>query len=66
MTVGDTVRLKDIPQNNQRFLSKYKNKIGKIIDENRSHEKRFFRVWFDDACVYEDLGSWRFEIFLVR
>jgi hypothetical protein len=65
MTIGDTVKLKDIPQNNQRFLSKYQNKTGKIVDEQTMiNKKRYFRVLFDDACSYEDLCSWRFEIFL--
>jgi hypothetical protein len=65
MTVGDTVKLKDIPQNNQRFLSKYQSKTGKIVDEQTMiNKKRYFRVLFDDASSYEDLGSWRFEIFL--
>jgi hypothetical protein len=64
MTIGDTVKLKDIPQNNQRFLSKYQNKTGKIVDEQALvSKKRYFRVLFDGACSYEDLGSWRFEIF---
>jgi len=66
MTIGDTVKLKDIPQNNQRFLSKYQNKTGKIVDEQALvSKKRYFRVLFDDAFSYEDLASWRFEIFLM-
>ena len=47
MQIGDYVRLKDIPQNDQRFLEAYKNKTGKVIDKQTliSH-KTFLRVLF--------------------
>ena len=67
MQIGDYVRLKDIPQNDQRFLEAYKNKTGKVIDKQTliSH-KTFLRVLFGAEGFYEDLAEWRFEKFFTK
>ena len=66
MRVGDHVRLRDIPENNQKFLEEYKNKVGKVIDKQTlvSH-KSFLRVLFHSNESYEDLAEWRLEKFFL-
>ena len=67
MKFGDYFRLRDIPQNDQRFLEAYKNKKGKVTDKQTliSH-KTFLRVLFGDKGFYEDLAEWRLEKFFTK
>jgi len=67
MQIGDYVRLRDIPQNNQKFLEEYKNKVGKVIDKQTLvSRKSFLRVLFGDGAFYEDLAEWRLEKFFTK
>jgi hypothetical protein len=64
MSVGDKVRLRDIPANNLKWLQVYKNLIGKIIDcQARSDQRapKYVRVSFGDDFSYVDLAFWRVE-----
>jgi hypothetical protein len=67
MQVGDYVKLRDIPQNNRLFLKKYRNKKGKVIDEQTApNRKNYLRVLFEGVASYEDLASWRVEKFFTN
>tara|TARA_R110000824_G_scaffold383260_1_gene576787 strand:+ start:224 stop:427 length:204 start_codon:yes stop_codon:yes gene_type:complete len=65
--IGDHVKLREIPQNNQKFLEEYKSKTGKVVDKQIlvSH-KIFLRVLFGDKGFYEDLAEWRLEKFFSK
>jgi hypothetical protein len=67
MQIGDYVRLKDIPQNDQKFLEAYKNKRGKVVDKQTLiSRKSFLRVLFGNKGFYEDLAEWRLEKFFTK
>ena len=67
MQIGDYVRLKDIPQNDQKFLEAYKNKRGKVVDKQTLiSRKSFLRVLFGNKGFYEDLAEWRLEKFFAK
>jgi|15BtaG_2_1085339.scaffolds.fasta_scaffold165750_1 hypothetical protein len=69
MQIGDRVKLRDIPRNNQKFLEEYKNKVGKVLDKQTLiSNKCFLRVLFEDKGrgYYEDLAEWRLEKFFTK
>tara|TARA_R110002074_G_scaffold237291_2_gene409224 strand:- start:153 stop:353 length:201 start_codon:yes stop_codon:yes gene_type:complete len=62
MSIGDKVKLKDIPANNRGWLSAYKNLTGRVVDfQTRTDHKPpiYVRVSFKKDCGYEDLAAWR-------
>tara|TARA_R110000824_G_scaffold400593_1_gene608396 strand:+ start:1923 stop:2144 length:222 start_codon:yes stop_codon:yes gene_type:complete len=64
MSVGDKVKLRNIPANNLKWLQVYKNLIGKIIDcQARSDQNmpKYVRVSFGNEFAYVDLAFWRVE-----
>lgn len=62
MSIGDKVKLKDIPANNHGWLLAYKNMTGRIVDHQARTDKKppiFVRVSFKNNSEYEDLATWR-------
>ncbi len=59
MKIGDLVKLKDNLLNDEAYLRKFKNQVGKIID--MLPNKQYYRVEFSTSKEYEDLGKWRLE-----
>jgi len=67
MKIGQKVKLKNVLSNDQMWLNKYKNVIGKVIDfeaRNDHDPPRFIRVAFSSTSKgggYEDVATWRIE-----
>ena len=62
MSIGDKVKLRNIPANNREWLQAYKNLIGRIVDYQMRSDKgppKYVRVAFRNNNDYEDLATWR-------
>jgi hypothetical protein len=62
MSIGDKVKLRDIPANNRPWLQAYKNMIGRVVDHQTRSDHRppiYVRVSFRNNNEYEDLAAWR-------
>jgi predicted PhzF superfamily epimerase YddE/YHI9 len=62
MYIGDLVKLKNIIDNNAKWLQQYKGLEGTIIDCQKGLGRttsQFVRVFFKKANTYEDLAAWR-------
>lgn len=59
MKIGDLVKLKDNLLNDEAYLRKFKNQVGKIV--GMLPNKECYRVEFSTSKEYEDLGKWRLE-----
>ena len=62
MSIGDKVKLRNIPANNRQWLQAYKNMIGRVVDQQARSDRKpptFVRVSFRNNSDYEDLATWR-------
>ena len=46
MNIGDKVKLKDIPENDRKYLNPFKGIAGTIINIDNSSPPKFLRVSF--------------------
>ena len=62
MLIGSKVKLKDIPANKLKWLLRYRDVIGEVIDFQARTDKNppvYARISFLNDGTYEDLAMWR-------